>query len=169
MITKVQTGEYRFALTHRRTRILFLDEKTYAWVTTEDIGDILVSSHKKHRIDVMLSSGHYCMYQVENEPNLTDVWHLELQYGQTMWQGYLLPTGLPDKYHPRRRIIPTYQIISGNAEYRSNYILHRRRSLVPLFPIPAIPHLPGEGIRSVVHHLTGSNDWERFKPRGGVP
>lgn len=172
MITKSRTGSYRIALTHRRTKMLYLDDQHFAWLTTKDIGDILVASHRDQDIEVMLGTGHYCMYQVEDEPQLTDVWHLELQYGQTTWQGYLLPAGLPDAINPRRRIIPTHQIITGNAEYRSNFILHRRRSFIPLFPAPdTTDGSPAEYTHSfsfvqrLAHHFGG---WEKSIRRGGT-
>ena len=168
MITKAKTGNYRIGLTRHRTKVLYLDEHTYIWLTARDIGDILVHTHREQAIEIMLSSGHYFMYQVEDEPNLADTRHLELQYGQTTWQGYLLPTGLPDEQHIRKRIIPTHQIITGNAEYRNNFILHRRRSLVPLFPLPQF--VISEGIDDLTQAYQPNDpyiDWTTLR-KGGL-
>jgi hypothetical protein len=52
------------------------------------------------------------MYDVKDESTLTDLVHLELHAGIGIWQGYLLPTGLPAGSKIRNRIIPTKEIIT---------------------------------------------------------
>jgi hypothetical protein len=112
MITTVQKGDYRLIETRAQVKILYLDRQAYAWVWAEDIGEILVASHKPHRIDHILAVGRYRLYDVEDEPKLSDQLHLELLVGDGQWQGYLLPTGLPTAGKARSRIIPTAECIS---------------------------------------------------------
>jgi hypothetical protein len=116
MIQLVQSGKYRLIETKGQTKILTLDKKkTYAWVNAADIGEILVTSHKSHITDNILSQGNYRLYNVKDEPELTDLQHLELFIGESEWQGYLLTTGLPTEKKRRNRIIPTKEIITINT------------------------------------------------------
>lgn len=116
MIKLVQEGTYTLIETRGQTKILTLDGKhTFAWIYAEDIGEILVTSHKSHQIDHVLAIGKYRLYDVKKEPKLTDTKHLELFVGSGLWQGYLLPTGLPTKKTGKNRIIPTREIITKSA------------------------------------------------------
>lgn len=117
MIRLMRSGTYRLIETKKNTKILYLDNDTYAWVEPPDIGEILVVSHTLHRSDDTLSMGHFTLYEVKEEPYLTDLYHLELEYGRKSWQGYLLPTGLPDTHKHKAKIIPSTQIITGNPRY----------------------------------------------------
>ena len=113
MIKLNQQGTYALIETEGHIKILVLDNKeTFAWITASDIGEILVASHKPHEVDHILSTGKYRMYEVKDEPDLTDLVHLELLAGDGVWQGYLLPTGLPRGTKKRNRIIPTKEIIT---------------------------------------------------------
>lgn len=113
MIKLIREGNYSLIETKGQTKILTLDYTyLYAWVFAQDIGEILVSSHKKHTVDHLLSVGKYRLYDVKQEPKLTDLKHLELFVGEGLWQGYLLPTGLPSDKKKRNRIIPTKEIIT---------------------------------------------------------
>jgi hypothetical protein len=113
MIRLVKEGEYRLIETKKHTKILTLDGKeTFAWIIAGDIGEILVASHTPHIIDHILCVGAYRMYDVKDESTLTDLVHLELHAGIGIWQGYLLPTGLPAGSKIRNRIIPTKEIIT---------------------------------------------------------
>lgn len=113
MITLQQQGAYRLIETEGHTKILVLDnKKTYAWVVAGDIGEILVTSHKTHKVDHMLAAGNYRLYKVKDEERFTDLVHLELFVGGGLWQGYLLPTGLPTAEKIRNRIIPTKEVIT---------------------------------------------------------
>ena len=117
MIRLLDQGTYHLLETHSHTKVLTLDgKKTYAWINAEDIGEILVTSHKSHIVDHLLAVGKYNLYEVIKEKNLTDLEHLELSVGEGHWQGYLLPTGLPNDKKKRNRIIPTKETIT-----RSNY------------------------------------------------
>lgn len=113
MIKLLQEGSYSLTETKGQSKILILDNKqTFAWVYIKEIGEILVTSHKKHKSDHVLAIGKYRLYEVENEPQLTDLIHLELHAGNGTWQGYLLLTGLPSEKDIRARIIPTDEIIT---------------------------------------------------------
>lgn len=114
MISVLQQGTYKLIETKGQTKILYLDNETYAWVEPADIGEILVHSHNSHKADCILSIGNYFIYQVVDEPELSDQQHLELEVGQNFWQGYLLLTGLPTDKKIRGRIIPTKEVITGN-------------------------------------------------------
>lgn len=113
MIKVIKQGEYKAIETKAHVKILTLDDKdTFAWINAAEIGEILVSSHKKHKTDHILAIGRYRLYDVKDEPELTDLQHLELYVGEGIWQGYLLTTGLPTKQKKRNRIIPTKEIIT---------------------------------------------------------
>jgi hypothetical protein len=113
MIKLLQTGNYHLIETHGHTKILNLNgKKTYAWVVAGNIGEILVTSHRAHRVDHTLAAGKYRLYDVKDEKNFRGVTHLELLVGQGLWQGYTLPKGLPDEIKTRNIIIPTNELIT---------------------------------------------------------
>lgn len=112
MITVLQKGLYTLIETRDHVKILTLDDKVYVWITAENIGEILVSSHNPHKADHVLATGAYRIYEVEDEPDLADLRHLELNVGERLWQGYLLLTGLPDDDKKSSRIIPTHEVVS---------------------------------------------------------
>lgn len=101
--------------TKGQTKLLVLNKHTYAWVNAGDIGEILIISVKKHITDTTLAVGNYRLYNVKDEPDLTDLQHLELCVGNNIWQGYLLTTGLPNEKDKRNRIIPTNELISKSV------------------------------------------------------
>lgn len=112
MISLLQQGKYSLIETKHDTKILFLDNRAYALIHLPTIGDIMVSSRVQHKTDCVLSAGLYKIYQVSNEPELSDHIHLELQVGEGLWQGYLLLTGLPNQLKKRGRIIPTHEVVT---------------------------------------------------------
>ncbi|MBI4080630.1 MAG: hypothetical protein HY430_02555 [Candidatus Levybacteria bacterium] len=116
MIKLIEKGIYALIETKGQTKILTLDgNRTFAWVSLAEIGEILVASHKSHKVDYMLATGRYRTYEVKDEPKLTDLVHLELLVGDGIWQGYLLPTGLPTEEKKRNRIIPTNETITRST------------------------------------------------------
>lgn len=116
MIQILSRGEYKLMETKHHTKVLILDdEKTYAWINAENIGEILVASHKTLKEDNLLAVGKYRLYDVEEEPKYSDQQHLELQVGCGYWQGYLLPTGMPTNEKKRNRIIPTDELITATT------------------------------------------------------
>lgn len=113
MIKVLDEGEYRLIETKNQTKILFLDtDKVFAWIYVRNVGEILVTSHKPHRADSVVATGKYRLYQVKDEPKITDLIHLELLVGSGKWQGYILPNGLPDDADKRNRIIATTECIT---------------------------------------------------------
>lgn len=124
MITPRASGAYRLIETKKNTKVLYLDNNIYAWVEPVSMGEILVVSHKVHESDCIVSLGEYRLYDVTDEPELSDLLHLELEVGRGQWQGYLLLSGLPDAHHPRARIVPTKEIITGNPAYEGRGDLH---------------------------------------------
>lgn len=117
MISLKRSGHYKLIETKHHTKVLYLDKETYAWVEPVNIGEILVASRKLHKTDCVLSLGHYYLYDVVDEPFLSDQLHLELEVGENTWQGYLLLSGLPDMQKKRGRIIPTQEVITGNPKF----------------------------------------------------
>lgn len=112
MIRVLRQGRYKLLETKAQTKILRLDDEVYAWVNARGIGEILVTSHNPHKTDNVLSLGRYRLYGAEDEPELSDQQHLELAVGESAWQGYLLPTGLPQGDKKRSRVIPTRELIT---------------------------------------------------------
>ncbi|OYW43085.1 hypothetical protein B7Z28_01040, partial [Candidatus Saccharibacteria bacterium 32-45-3] len=94
MITLTQYGRHKLIETKKNTKILYLNDREYAWVEPPSLGEILVASHKVHKTDCVLSVGDFHLYTVKDEPELSDNMHLELEVGHNAWQGYLLLTGL---------------------------------------------------------------------------
>ena len=83
MIRLLDEGHYRLIETKNQTKILTLGEQqVFAWVMAEDIGEILVTSLTKHLTDHILALGRYRLYEIKDEPALTDLLHLELNVGE---------------------------------------------------------------------------------------
>ena len=117
MITLIEQGGYTLIETRSQTKILQLEGQAFAWIWVKGIGELLVSSHAEHKTDHILAQGKYYLYDVQDEPELTDLQHLELATGDNSWQGYLLPTGLPERQKIRSRIIPTTEKVVGSGHY----------------------------------------------------
>lgn len=113
MITLIKSGNYQLIETKHHTKVLYIDDNTFAWVEPAHIGEILVTSHTIHKTDCVLSIGEYRLYDAIDEPHLTDLQHLELEVGKSSWQGYLLLTGLPNDQKKRARIVPTFEVITN--------------------------------------------------------
>lgn len=124
MIRTIRHGFYKLIATKHHVKVLYLDNNTFGWPELTKYSEMLVVSHRKHRADALLSMGYYNLYEVADEPSITDNFHLELEVGQGAWQGYLLLTGLPDNHKTRGRIIPTKETITGNPRYKHRNILH---------------------------------------------
>lgn len=112
MIKLLEKGLYKLLETKGQIKILTLGKTVYAWVNLEGIGEILVASHNPHITDTTLALGEYRLYDIKDEPKLSDQLHMELSVGQDSWQGYLLPTGLPAGKKIRSRVIPTKETIT---------------------------------------------------------
>ena len=119
MIKLLDGGHYLLTETKGHTKILVLNgNQTYAWINAADIGEILVTSHKRQKMDNILAIGKYRLYEIKNEPKLTDLLHLELYVGDGLWQGYLLPTGIPTTKQIKKRIIPTFEVITKSITHK---------------------------------------------------
>lgn len=116
----INSGKYYLAETRHHTKILHLDAASYAWVESWRAGEILVLSTKSTDVNKLLGSGHYSLFEVVDDPDLSDQQHLELEVGKDIWQGYLLPTGLPRTNHKRSRIIPTTERINKSRLLQKN-------------------------------------------------
>lgn len=114
MITLQSFGFYRLFETKHGVRILRLGHTDYVWIRAEGIGDILTASVRAHWARNLLAEGQYRLYQIEAEPAYSDQMHLELLVGESDWQGYLLPSGLPRRDNRRVRVIATNETISGS-------------------------------------------------------
>lgn len=112
MIKLLDEGDYKLLETKGEIKILTLDKATFAWVDLPGIGEVLVTSNKPHETDTVLALGKYKLYDVADEPKLSDQKHLELSVGEGAWQSYLLPTGLPKGKKVRSRVIPTKEVIT---------------------------------------------------------
>src|SRR5579859_5033677 len=96
MISVLRRDEYRLIETKGQTKILILENiETFAWINVGEIGEILVTTHKMHSDDYILAIGNYRLYDVLYDNKFTNGLHLELYVGEGIWQGYILPTGLP--------------------------------------------------------------------------
>lgn len=115
MVTLLASGKYQLIETKNQTKILILDRRQkFAWINAQNIGEILAASYRRLVQDCVLAIGAYRLYDVEDEARYNDVQHLELYVGEGVWQGYLLPTGLPDE-KKRNRVIPTRQVITDRV------------------------------------------------------
>lgn len=122
MITPIQSGVYKLIETKNQIKILYLDDTIYAWPETKLYGEMLVASHRLHKSDRILATGRYNLYEVDDEPAISDTMHLELEAGRGVWQGYLLLTGLPNKHKLRCRIIPTHEVITDKLPYNPSSV-----------------------------------------------
>ncbi len=123
MIVVVDSGTYTLAETKHGTKLLRLDDSTYAWIVAPRIGSLLIRSSLPHIEKDVLSRGAYRIYSVTDEPHFSDQLHLEVEVGYDTWQGYLLPTGLPDARDTRKLLIPTHEVITHNPAYRSEKVI----------------------------------------------
>lgn len=123
MVELLQSGHYKLIETKDQTKILYLDDHVYAWPETKGYGEMLVVSRRVHRTDCILGIGHFNLYDVEDEPGISDITHLELEVGRNCWQGYLLLTGLPAGKKTRARIVPTHEVITANPRFDGKIVL----------------------------------------------
>ena len=113
MITPTSRGTFKLLETKRGQRVLYLNDEIYEFVTPNRIRS---SFRKYHKSDCVLSAGRFQIYFVSVENHITEHWHLELEVGANIWQGYLLPQGLPGEEFYVTRLLPTSEIISKNRK-----------------------------------------------------
>jgi hypothetical protein len=114
MIRLTGNGSYRLGETKEASRFLTLDSYgdncTYAW---EWIDGIQFRLTDKEPVDTgyTLAAGKYRLYEVRDEPGLANQLHLELSAGDGIWQGYLLPEGLPVDQNAKK-VLPIDEAIT---------------------------------------------------------
>jgi hypothetical protein len=118
MITRVDGGAFELTETRHGTKILALNDEPYVWIVAPGIGSLLIYTDQPQEASEILSKGHFRLFTVRDEPELSDLLHLELEFSKNEWQGYLLPTGLPDEMDTRKRLIATHQTISSDQRSR---------------------------------------------------
>jgi hypothetical protein len=119
MIRVIQRGIYRLIETKEQTKILILDDMNkYALIG----GAISLTTDDVCCEDCVIATGNYRVYEVNDEPNLSDKIHLELYIGLSAWQGYLLEEGLPTSKKKKAQIIPTKEMITISNEVASPLI-----------------------------------------------
>jgi len=122
MIRVLRTGQYNLIATREFSRLLILDGKTiYEWITWKGVGELNLSARKITQTESVLSMGKYRLYEVKNEPSITEMIHLELLVGIGKWQGYLLPDGLPAIQDKKVRITSTSERITRSLVDRSGH------------------------------------------------
>jgi hypothetical protein len=108
----IKEGNYILIETKMNTKVLILQHTgIFAWVNAFGIGELLVKTERKFSLQNILATGSFKLYDIIDEPNLTDLQHLELEVGKDKWQGYLLTRGLPNARERKHRIIPTYELV----------------------------------------------------------
>ncbi len=112
MIRLLQAGKYRLAETRDKTKVLILAGRGLSWHSDGKSQGELSFLRKSHTIAHNLSHGFFRLYEVKNEPGLAGQQHLELCKGKGIWQGYVLPVGLPTDDKKHVSIIPTVELIS---------------------------------------------------------
>jgi hypothetical protein len=124
MVRLINSGMFRLMETNHGIKLLELNRKIYAWIVAPRIGSLLIYSVYPHKIVGILSRGHFKLYYVVDEPQLSDDLHLEVEVGGGAWQGYRLLTGLPDRVNTRKPIMPTRELISLPAGSSKPQLTH---------------------------------------------
>jgi hypothetical protein len=130
MINLIKKGKYRLVVAKDGNRILYLGPQGYLWKQAKGIGDLLLFSKHPHKLDYVMAYGVYRLYEVQDEPRLVDLQHLELKAGKNKWQGYLLLTGLPRVNKARSRIIATGEVITKGRTIRKKKMYERDSKFV---------------------------------------
>jgi hypothetical protein len=120
MIRRTENGIFELTETSHGTKILALSKELYVWIVAPGIGSLLIYTDYEQEASEILSKGQYNIYRVSDEPELSDQLHLELEFTPDEWQGYILPTGLPDEEDTRKRLIATQQTISSASHTIQN-------------------------------------------------
>lgn len=114
MINLQMSGSYKLLETSHDAKVLYLNGDCYAWSCVQYPCELTLTMHQKARTDCLLGMGRYRLYDVDDEPALSDLFHLELEVGNDIWQGYLLADGLPGKGKERAKIAATRELITTN-------------------------------------------------------
>ena len=113
MLQVIGSGTYKLTETKDNTKVLFIDdEKAFGWKNGKCDGDLFLLAPDTENICCFLSVGKWRLYEIKDEPGLTDGNHFELHVGRGRWQGYLLPEGFPTAVNKQRPISQTGQTIT---------------------------------------------------------
>ena len=112
MIKIINQGTYSLVKTKGPGKILTLDKaQSFAWIDNK-LNKLQTRHEQSTDGNHVLSLGKYRLYEVKDEPNLTDLLHLELSAGEGLWQGYLLSDDLPQNDQNKVQIKPTKEAIT---------------------------------------------------------
>jgi len=130
MVSIMRQGSYKLTESRLQIKALYLDSSSYAMLFIDALGEMIATAREPKPSDYTLSAGHYRLYDIVDEPDMSEGLHLELEVGDDIWQGYLLPNGLPDKGSIRGCLLPTHELVTGTPfEVRlSKRPLLRRRA-----------------------------------------
>lgn len=113
MLQVTGSGTYKLIETKDNIKILFIDDKNaYSWKNANCSGDLVYLKLDTDKICCFLSVGNWRLYEIKDEPGLTNGNHFELNVGKGKWQGYLLPKGFPTPLNKRAHISQTSEIIT---------------------------------------------------------
>jgi hypothetical protein len=113
MFSIERQGSYKLTESRLQIKALYLDKTSYAMLFIDSLGEMISTARTPKPTDYTLSIGRYRVYNVQDEPDMTEGLHLELEVGDDIWQGYLLPNGLPGKNSIRGCLLPTRELITG--------------------------------------------------------
>lgn len=117
MIRLIRWGEYRLAIIAEGSTIIAIDDDVYSVFpeqATLEIYDKL-ASYIPAASALTLHQGNYRVFDVYDEPQLTETIHLELEDEDGYVKSYLLPRGWPNESLRRVRQIPTAQQITNSS------------------------------------------------------
>lgn len=116
MIKLIKSGRYKLIRTKHYVKILYLDKDAFAWIEPPKIHELLVTTHRQHKTDCLLSVGRYNLYDLKDDQRFSSHLRLELEVGEGQWQGYLLLNGLPTDQKIRCGIIPAHDVVTGSVK-----------------------------------------------------
>lgn len=127
MIKVRRKGFYHIVAEGGGDKYLVLDKKlSFRWMCQDRVEKLEFVNKAIDDKKAIITSGRYRLYDVRDESHLTNLHHFEMLTGKNMWQGYLLPEGLPEKNMKKKLIFPTKELITytpaqGNTlHYDSN-------------------------------------------------
>lgn len=113
MIKVKRKGLYCILGKENGEKYLILDKKlNYRWTCQAKQETLSLSGKKIDDKEVIITSGRYRLYDVRSESHLTNLYHFEILISKNIWQGYLLPDGLPTKDMKSKFIFPTNEVIT---------------------------------------------------------
>lgn len=112
MIRLIQWGNYRLAMIAEGNAFISIDDDVYSLYPDYKT---MESSEADMDAALTLHHGDYKLYDVYDEPQLTETIHLELEDEDGYIKSYLLPQGLPVNSKRRVRQLTTTQQITHSG------------------------------------------------------